>query len=347
MHKLRRKRMPREIKIFDATLRDGSHAVKHQITLDSVVEFCDAIDNAGIDTVFVGHGNGLGASSLQSGISLHTDRELLTTARAHLKKTKLGILMLPGYGTIKDDLIPAIDAGVDVFKIGTHCTEADISAQHIAFLRERDKEVYGVLMLSHMLDHAQLLEQASKMEEYGALGVILMDSAGALLPDEATARVNHLVHGLNIKVGFHAHNNLGMAVINTMVSLFAGATIVDGTVRGFGAGAGNCQLEAVVAILKKAGVPVSADLGKLLDISENVVATKLQKVPQGLTSYSIMSGYAGVVSTFTEPVKTVAKEFGLNPLEIFEALGKKRVVAGQEDAIIDVATKLKAEHDRI
>jgi 4-hydroxy 2-oxovalerate aldolase len=329
------------ILFFDATLRDGSHAVGHQINTNALAHYCDAIDNVGFHTVVVGHGNGLGASSLQVGLSRHTDTELLDTARKHLSKTKLGAFMLPGYGTIKDNLIPAINSGVSLFKIGTHCSEADISKQHIEYLRGQGKDVYGILMMTHMLNPTDLLEQARKMQDYGAMGVILMDSAGTLLPTNVRERVQTLTEGLHIRVGFHAHNNLGMAVANTLEAIASGATIVDGTVRGFGAGAGNCQLEALLFILDRLGYTTGIDRNKLLDISENIVAKELQNFPQEVTAYSLMSGYAGVVSTFVAPVKLISKQLDVSPMEIFLELGRRKTVAGQEDIIIEVANLLK------
>jgi 4-hydroxy 2-oxovalerate aldolase len=331
------------ILVFDATLRDGSHAVKHQLSLANIGIYCHAADEVGFHTIVVGHGNGLGASSLQVGLSLNTDYDMLSTARDALQKTKLGAFMLPGYGTIEDDIIPAIECGVEVFKVGCHCSEANITKQHIEYIRKAGKEVYGVLMLSHMLDSAELAEQALKMEEYGAMGVILMDSAGTLMPEDVVSRVRTLKSNLAIRVGFHAHNNLGMAAANTMAAISHGATIIDGTTRGFGAGAGNCQLEAVLVILKKYGIDLGIDINKLMDVSENVVAKLLQKDPQGLSSVSLMSGYAGIVSTFNEHVKRLSKDFGVSTFDVFEELGKRKPVAGQEDMIIQVVEQLAKE----
>jgi 4-hydroxy 2-oxovalerate aldolase len=332
-----------DILFFDATLRDGSHAIKHQLTSEGVEHYCKSVDSVGFHTVVIGHGNGMGASAIQSGISLHEDVILQLVAKPYLKKTKLGAFMLPGYGTIKDNIIPAINAGVDLFKIGTHCSEADIAKQHIEYARNAEKDVYGILMMTHMLAPTELLVQALKMQSYGAMGIILMDSAGTLLPSDVRARVQLLSTGLTIKVGFHAHNNLGMAVANTLVAIESGATIVDGTVRGFGAGAGNCQMEALLFILDRLGYHTGIDKIKLLDISENIVARELQTQPQEVTAYSMMSGYAGVVSTFIAPVKVIAKELNVSPMDIFMELGRRRIVAGQEDIIIEVAEQLARE----
>lgn len=329
-----------DILFFDATLRDGSHAIKHQLTLDAVETYCREIDSAGLYTVIVGHGNGLGASSLQVGMSLNSDHDLLVTARRNLTKTRLGAYLIPGYGTVKDDIFPAMNDGVDLFKIGCHCSEADTTAEHIHFIRSQGKEVYGVLMMTHMLDSQSLLGEVKKMESYGALGVILMDSAGALLPEDVKERIQKLVDHVGIRIGFHAHNNMGMAVANSLTAIDCGATIIDSTIRGFGGGAGNCQLEALLTVLEKINRPQNVDLYKLMDVSDSIVATKLQKKPQEITSISLMSGFAGVFSAFAEPVKKASEEFDVNMRDIFVELGKRKVVAGQEDMIVDVAMNL-------
>jgi 4-hydroxy 2-oxovalerate aldolase len=327
------------IQFFDATLRDGSHAINHQLSTGTIERYCKKIDDAGLYVLIVGHGNGLGASSLQVGLSKHSDKSMLTSARKCLKKTKLGVYMIPGFGTIKDNLRMAIDIGTDVFKIGTHCTEADITKEHIEFLAKKNHEVYGILMLSHMASPKRILEEASKMESYGAQGIILMDSAGALLPDGVKARVETLVEHTGLNVGFHAHNNMNLATSNTITALNSGATIVDGTTRGFGAGAGNCQLEALIAIMQKMDIKTNVDLYKLLDVSEEIVAGEI-RYKGGTSSLNIISGFSGVFSAFDEKVQIAAKRFNVDPRDIFIELGKRRVVAGQEDLIVDVAMHL-------
>lgn len=334
-----------EIKYFDATLRDGSHAIKHQFGESDIKGYCKVIDNSGVDVVFVGHGNGLGASSLQVGISKLSDTEMLNTARRYLRHTKLGAYMIPGFGTIKDQLIPAIECGVDVFKIGCQCTEADTARQHIEFLRSQGKSTYGVLMMYHMTSTERLLEEAQKMQGYGAEGVILMDSAGASTPELVKKTVSTLRGALNIEVGFHAHNNLGMAVANTYTAVKEGATIIDGTVRGFGAGAGNCPLEVIYALLKKEGYLTNhIDWYSLLDVSDNVVSKFCEEFnleDKGIDGISVVSGVAGVFSAFKVHVLRAAKIFGVDPRDIFMELGERKVMAGQEDMIVDVAEDLK------
>jgi NAD(P)H-hydrate repair Nnr-like enzyme with NAD(P)H-hydrate epimerase domain len=228
-----------KILVSDPTLRDGNHAVGHQLNADQVAKYAAAAEAARIPVVEVGHGNGLGASSLQVGECALGDVEMLEIARRHLVNSQLGVHVIPGFATIHRDLQAALSVGVDVFRIAAHCTEADLTQRHISHVRNAGRQVFGVLMMSHMAPPEVLREEALKMESYGAEGVILMDSAGAYLPRDVTERVGELAEHLSIPVGFHAHNNLGMAVANTVAALEAGATIVDGTARGFGAGAGK------------------------------------------------------------------------------------------------------------
>lgn len=325
--------------LFDATLRDGSHAIKHQLTKENIEDYCQAMDGAGMHTIVVGHGNGLGASSLQVGLSLLSDHEMLQVARRNLDKTKLGAYMIPGFGTIRDNLIPAIEDGVDLFKIGCHCTEADTTRQHIEYLRERDKEVYGILMMYHMASTERILEETQKMQSYGAQGVILMDSAGASTPEMVKRTISLLVDNLNIRVGFHPHNNLGMAVANAYTAIQEGASIIDGTVCGFGAGSGNCQLENLVALLQKNNMKTNANLYKMLDTNELVMPGIMGKM-MGQDALSIVSGMVGVFSSFKIHVQKAAKEFNVDPRDIFVELGRRKAVGGQEDMIVEIAEKL-------
>ncbi len=327
---------------FDSTMRDGSHAIGHQLTKDNIAEYCKNADEAGLHTIIVGHGNGLGASSLQVGLSLLTDIEMLTTARANLKKTKLGVFLIPGFGTIKDNLAPAIDAGVDLVCVASHCTEADVTKQHIEYSLSRGKEAYGVLMSYHMGETQRLVEEALKMQSYGAMGIILMDSAGASVPSMVQEKVKALVDNLNIPVGFHAHNNLGLAVSNSLLAIESGATIIDACIRGFGAGAGNCQLEVLIGLLHRIGIETSVDLYKVMDLSDDIVA-KIMKTPQVINTISLISGMSGVFSAFAPHVKKAAEQFGLDPRDIFIELGKRKVVGGQEDIIVDVAMNLSQQ----
>ncbi|OFZ29747.1 MAG: 4-hydroxy-2-oxovalerate aldolase [Bdellovibrionales bacterium RIFCSPHIGHO2_01_FULL_40_29] len=333
----------KKVLISDPTLRDGNHAIRHQLKADQIAAYCKAADNAGIPIVEVGHGNGIGASSLQLGESACSDELTLKTARENLKKSKLGIHMIPGFATIDKDMKKAIDLGVDVFRVASHCTEADVTQRHIEYARNQNKTVYGVLMMSHMASKEILAEEAKKMESYGAQGLIIMDSAGNYLPTDVTQRISALVNSLTIPVGFHAHNNLGMAIANSIAALEAGAEMLDGCARGFGAGAGNAQLEVLVAVLHRMGYETGIDFYKMLDCSD-LAEKELMPAPPTINSLSIVSGLSGVFSGFMKPVSRIAKELNLDARDIFFELGKRKIVAGQEDFIMEVAKDLQKKN---
>jgi len=331
--------MIKKILISDPTLRDGNHAVRHQLSRDSFIGYCKAAETAGVPILEVGHGNGLGASSMLVGECSLSDEEILTISRQNLYKSKLAIHVIPGFCTIKSDLARAVDLGVDVFRVGAHCTEADITDRHIAFARNAGKEAYGVLMMSHMASPAVLLEEAKKMESYGAEAVVIMDSAGAYFPDDVTQRISTLVNGLSIPVGFHGHNNLGMAVSNSVAAVNAGASIIDGSIRGFGAGAGNTQLETLVAVFERLGFETGIDLYKILDAAD-FAEKEFNPIAPFSSPVSIVSGLAGVFSGFSKQVSHTAKEYKVDPRDIFFELGRRKAVAGQESLIIEVAQAL-------
>lgn len=331
--------MIKQILISDPTLRDGNHACAHQLSAEQIAIYCEAADNAGIPIVEVGHGNGLGASSLQVGLSKEDDKTILETARKHLNKSKLGIHVIPGFATIKRDLVKAIDIGVDVIRVASHCTEADITQRHLGYVRERGKEAYGVLMMSHMASSSVLVEEAQKMELYGAEGIIIMDSAGAYLPSDVQEKISALVNGLKVPVGFHAHNNLGMAIANSITAIESGAKILDGTARGFGAGAGNAQLEVLVAVLQKMDYVTGIDLYKILDASDIAEKKIMSSVPI-IKSDSIVSGLSGVFSGFAKHVTRISSEYEVDPRDVYRELGKRKIVGGQEDIIIEVVMDL-------
>lgn len=329
----------KRILVSDPSLRDGNHAVRHQLSVAQVAGYCERADAAGVPIVEVGHGNGVGASSLQLGEALTTDRDMLQAARRALRRSQLGIHVIPGFATIEKDLKPALDAGVDVFRIASHCTEADITDRFIGFARNAGKVAYGVLMMSHMASPEILLEEAQKMETYGAEALVIMDSAGYYLPDDVRERIGLLAANLSIPVGFHAHNNLGCAIANSIVAIEAGATILDGCSRGFGAGAGNAQLEVMVAVLERLGYETGIDLYKVLDLA-TFAEEKLMEVVPTISSTSVVSGLSGVFSGFLKPATRIAAEYGVDPRDIFFELGRRGVVAGQEDLILEVAQGL-------
>ena len=329
----------KNILISDVTLRDGNHAISHQMTKEQIISYCDAADSAGISIVEVGHGNGLGASSLQVGESALEDKIMLPIARKHLKKSKLGIHVIPGFATIERDLKPAIDYGVDVFRIASHCTEADITERHIRYCKTEGKTVFGVLMMSHMADKEKLANEAKKMQDYGAEAVILMDSSGNYLPKNVKEKIGFLTKNLKISIGFHAHNNLGMGVANSIAAIESGARLIDGSSRGFGAGAGNAQLEVLISVFDRMGYKTGIDLYKMLDASDLAERELIEHLPY-ISSSSIVSGLSGVFSGYLAPVKRIAKDYNIDPRDLFFELGRQKVVAGQEDMIIEVAKKL-------
>jgi len=326
--------------VCDSTLRDGSHACGHQISGLQISRYAEAAESAGFDYLEVGHGNGLGASSLQVGESLVAESEMLYLARQKLRATKLSVHVIPGFATIKREIVNAIQIGVDLFRIGCHCTEADTTQKHIGFVRGEGRSAWGVLMMSHMADPDVLLEESKKMQSYGAQGIVLMDSAGSYLPDDVRIKVGRLVDNLEVPVGFHAHDNLGLSVANSLAALEVGARILDGTSKGFGAGAGNAPLELLVAAMSKLGVKSKLNLYQVLDAAELASELFAGKLPQD-DSVTIISGLCGVFSGFAKPVKRIAEQYQLDPRDILAELGKRRVVGGQEDLILEVATILK------
>jgi len=326
------------IKFQDVTLRDGNHALRHSMTPEFVASYCRIADKAGVYSVEVGHGNGIGASSFLIGKASHSDRDLLSRARSALTQTRLGVHVIPGFATAKRDIQPAIDLGVDVFRIGTHATEATTARKHIEYLRSRDAYVQGVLMMSHSVSVQTLVSQAKLLRSYGADAVVIMDSAGNYIHDDVRTRINALVESLDCGIGFHAHNNLGVGISNSLAAIDAGASFIDGSAMGLGAGAGNAALEAIVAIYRRrASTPLQ--LQPLLDMSSLIETTFRDSLPR-MTAVSIQSGNAGVFSGFAPHVKSVSQEYGISQEELWTELGKRRLVAGQESMIREVAKDL-------
>lgn len=326
------------IQIHDPTLRDGHHAVRHSLGADQLRAYAEAADAAGIPVVEVGHGNGLSASSLQVGRARLSDDEMLSITRQALTKSKLGIFVLPGWATIRD-LKNAISHGVDVVRIGTHCTEANLAQRHLSFLCEQGVEAHGVLLMSHMASPDQLAEESASMVRYGATGVGILDSSGHYLPADVTARIKAIRAAVDVPVMFHGHNNLGMAVANSIAAADAGANILDACARGFGAGAGNTQLEVLVPVLERLGYQTGIDLYRLLDAAD-LAERELMPAPPTIDSISIISGLAGVFSGFKNPVLDISAREGVDPRDVFFELGRRQAVAGQEDLIVDVALGL-------
>ncbi|MFL1553167.1 4-hydroxy-2-oxovalerate aldolase [Pseudomonas sp. D47] len=327
------------ILINDSTLRDGQHAVKHQLTVAQLRDYATAVDKTGVAIVEVGHGNGLGASSYQVGRAALSDETMLTTVRESLRNSKMGVFMLPGWGVIAD-LSKALSCGAEVVRIGTHCTEATLAERHLGWLRERGAEAHAVLMMSHMATPVQLAAQAELLVGYGAQAVGIMDSAGNLLPQDVTARIAAMRLQVDVPLIFHAHNNLGMAVANSVAAAEAGATVIDGCACGFGAGAGNTQLEVLIPVLARLEFDTGIDLYQFLDAAE-LVARELMVTPPMIDSMGIVSGLAGVFSGFKNPVLNHAGTAGIDPRDVFFELGRRQVVAGQEDIIVEVVAQMK------
>ncbi len=329
----------RSVVIHDATLRDGHHVARHQFTGHQLHSYASAASAAGVGVVEVGHGNGLGASSLQIGRARLTDREMLVAVRGALNESKLGVFMAPGWGTTRD-LRVALSLGVQVVRVAAHCTEADVTERYLGFVAERTGSPQGVLLMSHMASPAQLAAQCALMVGYGAQAVGIFDSAGHYLPRDVTERVEAIARAVDVPIIFHAHNNLGMGIANAVAAVEAGASVLDACARGIGAGAGNAQLEVLVAVLERMGYSTGVDLASICRASD--LAHDLLAQPPAIDSVSLVSGLAGVFSGFKNRVLTVARQEGVDPLELFFELGVQQVVAGQEDLVLDVAVQMKA-----
>ena len=327
-----------DARLYDVTLRDGNHALRHSLSSKFVSEYCQSADESGVWAVEVGHGNGLGASSYLVGKSLESDAALLEAARSALKTTKLAVHSIPGFATIKRDLIPALGFGVDIFRVATHVTEADVSQKHIEYLANKDVVVHGVLMMSHMIDIKGLLAQVKLMKSYGATAVILMDSAGYFTPVDVSERVSAIKNVVEVEIGFHAHNNLGLGVGNALSAMQQGASVIDGASMGLGAGAGNAQLENIVA----AGIrefSIDSEIQQYLNMSKLVEESYPDKLPR-TTSSSTQSGLAGVFSGYAPQVRAISEELGLDTGTLWKEMASRKLVAGQESMIREIAQDL-------
>ncbi|HUV24726.1 MAG TPA: 4-hydroxy-2-oxovalerate aldolase [Methanomassiliicoccales archaeon] len=329
------------VRIVDTSLRDGSHAKSHQFTLEMIEAVAGGLDRVGIPYIEVSHGDGLGGASLVYGFPLFSDEERLEVAHKVIKRAKLTVLCLPGIGTRKD-LEMAAENGAKVARICTHCTEANISAQQISQAKDLGMEVMTFLMMCHMISPEELLEQAKLMEGYGADVVYATDSAGACTPQMVKDRISLLSHHLGCEVGFHAHNNLGLAIGNSLIAVENGAQYIDGTVRGIGAGAGNAMTEVLVAALERAGYKTGIDLLGLIDFADNIFAPIMDR-PQIIDGSSLILGYAGVYSSFLLHTFRAAEKFNVDPRQVLIRLGELKTVGGQEDMIVDVAYQLAQE----
>ena len=326
------------VNILDVSLRDGSHSVRHAFTVDQVREAAKGMNAAGVRYFEVSHGDGLGGSSLQYGLSTTDELKLIEAAADECTTSEVAVLLIPGIGT-KGDLQNAVKAGAKMVRVATHVTEADVAAQHIQLGRELGLKTAGFLMMSHMASVEEIVKQASLFESYGAEIVYVTDSAGAMLPKDVTERIHALKQTLQCEIGFHAHNNLSMAMANTVAAVEAGATFIDGSMRALGAGAGNTQTEVMVAVLEKMGYETGIDLYELIDTANNVIAPIMQQ-PQEITGGSLILGHSGVYSSFLLHAQKAAKQFGVHERDILKEIGKMKAVGGQEDLIYEVAQGL-------
>ncbi|MBE9548797.1 MAG: 4-hydroxy-2-oxovalerate aldolase [Proteobacteria bacterium] len=330
----------RKITIHDMSLRDGMHSVAHQFSLDDMVSLSTALDRAGVPLIEVTHGDGLGGSSVNYGFGLHSSEEYLKTVIPLMKNAKISALLLPGIGTV-EDLKMARDIGVNTIRVATHCTEADVAEQHITCAAKMGMDTVGFLMMSHMADPETILEQARLMHSYGANCLYMTDSAGYMLPAEVSTKISLLRDEFpeEIEIGFHAHHNLAMGVANSLAAVEAGANRIDGSVAGFGAGAGNTPLEVFIAVCTRMGIKTGVDLDMIMDAAEDI-ALPMMGEPTRISRDALTLGYAGVYSSFLLHAKRVEKKHGIKSKDILVELGRRGTVGGQEDMIEDVALEM-------
>jgi 4-hydroxy-2-oxovalerate/4-hydroxy-2-oxohexanoate aldolase len=331
--------------LHDMCLRDGMHPKRHQISITQMVEVASALDAAGVPLIEVTHGDGLGGASLNYGFAAHRDEDYLRAVVAHVKRARVSALLLPGIGTV-DDLRLAHDCGVKTIRVATHCTEADVAEQHIGEARRLGLDTVGFLMMAHMQDPVALARQGRLMESYGANCIYCTDSAGFMLPDDVGARVRALREALHrdTEIGFHGHHNLAMGIANSLAAVEAGATRIDGSAAGLGAGAGNTPLEVFAAVCERMGVHTGVDLYRLMDVAEDLVVPMMNH-PIRLDRDSLILGYAGVYSSFLLFAQRAGQKYGVSSRDILVEMGRRKTVGGQEDLIEEVALELVRERN--
>jgi len=328
--------------LHDMCLRDGMHPKQHQISIEQMVNISGALDQAGVPLIEVTHGDGLGGASLNYGFAAHTDEEYMTAVVNTVKRAKISALLLPGIGTV-DHLRMAAECGVTTIRVATHCTEANVSRQHINLSEQMGLDTVGFLMMAHMVTPEQLLEQGKLMESYGANCIYCTDSAGYMLPDDVTARIALLRSELHkdTQIGFHGHHNLAMGVANSLAALDAGADRIDGSAAGLGAGAGNTPLEVMAAVLDRMGATTGIDIFMLMDAAEEQVIPIMDE-PVRLSRDALVLGYAGAYSSFLLFAKRAELKYGVPSHQILLEMARRRTVGGQEDLIEDIAIEMAA-----
>jgi 4-hydroxy-2-oxovalerate/4-hydroxy-2-oxohexanoate aldolase len=326
-----------KVTLHDMTLRDGMHPKRHRMSLEQMIAVSTALDEAGVPLIEVTHGDGLGGASINYGFPSHTDEEYLRAVVPRMKRARVSALLLPGIGTV-DELQMAVDCGASTIRVATHCTEADVSEQHIGLSRRLGVDTVGFLMMAHMIPPEALLEQAKLMESYGANCLYCTDSAGYMLPADVTARIGLLRDRLSrdTEVGFHGHHNLGLGIANSLAAIEAGATRIDASAAGLGAGAGNTPLEVLVAVLSRLGVEHGVDLYGIMDVAEDLVVPLMDK-PVRIDRDALILGYAGVYSSFLLFAQRAGERYGVSSRDILVEMGRRKTVGGQEDLIEDVA----------
>ncbi|WP_417583311.1 4-hydroxy-2-oxovalerate aldolase [Nitrincola sp.] len=337
----------KKVTLHDMSLRDGMHAKRHQISLDEMVNIATGLDEAGMPLIEVTHGDGLGGASVNYGFPAHSDEEYLNAVVPKMKNAKVSALLLPGIGTV-DHLKMAKDCGVSTIRVATHCTEADVSEQHIGMAAKMEMDTVGFLMMAHMVSPEKILEQAKLMVSYGANCIYATDSAGYMLPDEVSAKIGLLRAELpaSVEIGFHGHHNMGMAIANSLAAIEAGAARVDGSVAGLGAGAGNTPLEVFCAVLDRMGVETGIDLYKIMDVAEDRVFPIMDQ-PIRVDRDALTLGYAGVYSSFLLFAQRAEKKYGIQARDILVELGRRGTVGGQEDMIEDLSLTMAKDRSLI
>jgi len=332
-----------DIRFLDNTLRDGSHFNKHSFSPQQVSDVASRLDSVQLNVIEVGHGNGLGASSLQIGLSKYSDIELIKAAKKAVSHAKIGAHVIPGIATYAHDVYPAIQEGVSYIRVACHCTEADITQSMIARLVSKNVEVWGALMMSHMTKPECLALEALKMQNYGASGVVFYDSAGTFTPHDITSIVQTIRSHLSVEIGFHAHNNLQLAAANSLAAIEAGATFIDGSLAGFGAGAGNLSLPHFFAVANKMSLASNLRWQEYLNVMQHFLDNQTISFPDS-SEMNVVSGINGVFSGFVSHIIRIADQYSISPVELFKLCGDHKLVAGQEDLIVEIAQSHKYNH---